>query len=120
MEQPRSVAINSKGNIIVTEGKGCYVSIFSPTGEKIKSFGSNGSSNGQFCLPVGVAVDGEDNILVTDFINDGIQKFTSDGKFISATWLSCPIGIAVLLVLLSILIVKRFMWQTQVITVLTS
>ena len=44
-------------------------------------------------------MDGEDNILVTDFINDGIQKFTSDGKFMLAApnnlGLNWPAGIAI-------------------------
>ena len=95
---PWGVAINSKGNIIVAESGGHCISIFSPAGEKIKSFGSRGSSNGQFRRPAGVAVDHEDNILVVDYSNNRIQKFTLNGKFISAAdnlELFFPVGVAV-------------------------
>ena len=81
---PWGVAFSSRGNIIVAEGAGNCVSIFSPEGEKIQSFGSQGSGPGQFSGPQGVAVDDEDNILVADHGNNRIQKFTSDGKFLPA------------------------------------
>ena len=81
---PWGVAVNQRGNIIMAEFAGHCVSILSPEGEKIKSFGSRGSNPGQFYNPAGVAVDGDDNILVVDYSNHRIQKFTSDGNFITA------------------------------------
>ena len=84
LNQPLGVAVNKKGDIIVAEYSGQRVSIFSPAGEKVKSFGSLVSGNGQFSNPEGVAVDGDDNILVADYSNHRIQKFSSDGKFIAA------------------------------------
>ena len=84
LDQPWGVAVNKGGDIFVVEYGGHCVSIFSPAGEKIKSFGSRGSKNGQFNSPAGVAVDADDNILVVDFCNHRIQKFTSDGNFITA------------------------------------
>ena len=50
----------------------------------MRSFGSEGSGQGEFKGPRGVAVDDDGNILVADTINDRIQKFTADGKFITA------------------------------------
>ena len=79
------VAVSSRGNIIVSEDGGHCLSIVSPCGIKIKSFGSLGSNYGQFSHPGGVAVDDEDNILVADYNNNRIQKFTSDGKFSSVS-----------------------------------
>ena len=84
VKQPWGVAVNKGGDIIVAECGGHCVSIFSPAGEKIKSFGSHGSNHSQFNSPRGVAVDVDDNILVVDFGNHRIQKFTSDGNFITA------------------------------------
>ena len=81
---PWGVTVNERGDIIVAEFGVHRVSIFSPAGEKVKSFGSLGSGNGQFSIPVGVAVDADDNILVADYINHHIQKFSSDGNFITA------------------------------------
>ncbi len=71
--------------MILTEWGGHCVSIFSSDGKKLRSFGTHGSDKGQFEYPVGVAVDGEGNILVADTNNDRIQKFTSRGQFLKAT-----------------------------------
>ena len=84
LKRPWGVAVNKRGEVIVAEGSGHCVSIFSPTGEKLRSFGSYGSGHGQFNGPRGVAVDDGGNILVVDRSNHRIQKFTSDGKFITA------------------------------------
>jgi DNA-binding beta-propeller fold protein YncE len=93
--EPWGVAICSKGNIVVAETGGHCISIFNPKGEKIKSFGSQGSDSGQFNNPEGVAVDDSDNILVADYENNRIQKFTSCGKFVTAVKIKRPVGIAV-------------------------
>ena len=39
---------------------------------------------GQFYGPEGVAIDGDGNIVVADYSNHRIQKFSSTGKFIKA------------------------------------
>ena len=81
---PWGVAINQRGEVVVTEGNGHCVSLFSPSGEKLRSFGTHGSGQGQFKYPFGVAVDGEGNILVVDCHNHRIQKFTAEGRFLAA------------------------------------
>ena len=81
---PWGVAVNQKGEVVVTEGDRHCVSVFSPNGEEIRSFGTKGSGHGQFESPRGVAVDGEGSILVVDGINHHIQKFTAEGKFLAA------------------------------------
>ncbi|MBI5195589.1 MAG: hypothetical protein HZA10_04635, partial [Nitrospirae bacterium] len=45
--------------------------------------GSYGSGDGQFWYPESVTVDSLGNVYVTDFYNHRIQKFTSDGVFIT-------------------------------------
>ena len=103
INRPWGVAVNKSGEIIVTEGSGHCVSIFTPTGGKILSFGSQGSAKGQFNNPRGVAVDGDGNIMVVDKDNHRIQKFSSDGKFITAVGkngnepleFNHPVGIAI-------------------------
>ena len=84
MHGPWGLTVNKKGEIIVVEYGAHCVSVYSPTGEKLRSFGSQGSGQGQFRCPRGVAVDDDGNILVADSFNNRIQKFTSDGKFITA------------------------------------
>ncbi len=48
-------------------------------------FGTNGSGDGQFSFPMGVAVDSVGNIFVADSYNHRIQKFDSNGGFL-AKW----------------------------------
>ena len=83
---PHGVAINKMGEVVVTERQDerhC-VSVLSSLGLKLRSFGTSGSGHGQFCYPIGVAVDGEGNILVADSENHRIQKFTSEGQFLTS------------------------------------
>ena len=96
VNRPSGVAINLKGELVVTEPH--CVSVFSPRGEKLRSFGTFGSGQGQFNRPRGVTVDNEGNILVADCCNSRIQKFTAEGQFITCTaedmLLNCPSDIA--------------------------
>ena len=100
LNYPCGVAINQRGEIIVVENSDHRISVFSPTGEKLRSFGSQGSGQGQFSKPRGVAVDDDGNILVVDSGNKRIQKFTSDGKLVMVVGkgtidLSNPVGISI-------------------------
>lgn len=47
--------------------------MFTPDGELLLKFGSNGEGNGQFNAPTGVAVDDNGNIIVADWGNSRIQ-----------------------------------------------
>ncbi len=64
-------------------------------------WGGNGNANGQFKKPYGIEVDDMGNVYVTDSETNRIQKFTSDGKFISKFSLSSqflskmPVGIEI-------------------------
>ena len=82
--RPWGVAVNQRGEVVVTDGDGHCMSVFSPSGEKLRSFGKHGSGQGEFKGPRGVAVDGEGNILITDRNNHRIQKFTAEGQFLAA------------------------------------
>ena len=106
VSQPRRVAVNEKGELVVVElGKEC-ISVFNQRGEKVRSFGGSYSGHWKLRSPHGVAVDGEGNILVTDGGNDCIVKFTADGQFLASVGSSvvggtrhplhfaCPYGIA--------------------------
>ena len=79
---PWGVALNRRGEVVVTS-RNC-VTILTPSGEKILSFGTHGSGHGQFQSPYGVAVSNEGDILVSDIDNHRIQKFTDKGRFLAA------------------------------------
>jgi DNA-binding beta-propeller fold protein YncE len=44
---------------------------------------TQGTRDGQFTHPHGVAVDSKGNVFVSDRDHANIQKFTSDGKFMT-------------------------------------
>ena len=97
VDDPRGVAVNQRGEVVVAECGGCRISVFSPSGEKLQSFGKRGSGQGEFRGPHGVAVDGDGNIVVADCGNYRIQKFSRtltavDTKAIGRV--ICPSGIA--------------------------
>ena len=82
--EPWGVVISQRGEVVVTEWGGDCVSVFSPSGEKLRSFGSPGSGQGQLKCPYGIALDREGNILIADHRNHRIQKFTTEGQFLAA------------------------------------
>ena len=84
LNKPCGIALNQSGEVVVTSRQENCVSVFSPSGDKLLSFGTKGSGQGQFKYPSGVAVDGEGNILVADNDNHRIQKFTAEGQFLTA------------------------------------
>ena len=49
----------------------------------VAKWGSNGSGDGQFTYPRGIAVDASGNIYICDSYNNRVQKFNSIGTFIT-------------------------------------
>ena len=84
VSEPCDVAINQKGEVVVTDIEAHCISVFSERGEKLRSFGTPGSGKEQFKFPRGVAVDDYGNILVADGDNHRIQKLASNGQFLAA------------------------------------
>ncbi len=77
MNTPRGTVFNSKGQLVVIESNGTTVSVLTPEGEKIRTFG-------QLNNAYGVTVDKDDNIYVVENNNHRVNKFSSDGKFVAA------------------------------------
>jgi tripartite motif-containing protein 71 len=48
-----------------------------------EKWGSSGNGDGQFSSPTGVVVDSSGSVYVADSGNNRIQKFTSNGTFIT-------------------------------------
>src|SRR3989442_10471867 len=49
----------------------------------LTQWGSQGSGNGQFNYPFGVATDAAGNVYVADANNNRIQKFTAAGTYLT-------------------------------------
>ena len=81
---PWGVAVNKSGEVIVAEsGAGC-VSIFSATGDKLRTLDTRGTAVGGIKNPRGVAVDSEDNLLVVDRGSYRLLKISRGGDLIAA------------------------------------
>ena len=68
------------GNVVETKTPG-GTSVAAPPPVFSISLGSEGSGNGQFKRPVGIATDAGGHVLVDDRENDRIEKFSATGAF---------------------------------------
>lgn len=68
------------GNVVETKAPGGTSITVSPPSFSL-SFGSEGSGNGQFKRPVGVATDASGHVWVNDRENDRIEKFSPGGTW---------------------------------------
>jgi len=94
--RPADVAFDSAGNIYVADGYGnARIAKFDRDGRFLKSWGTRGSGDGQFDLPISLAVDAHDNLYVADRGNRRIQVFDAEGAFkkqirdIGSPWAIC-------------------------------
>jgi len=75
-----ALSFHEDGKMYVTQSHS--LRILNPDGSAERSYGSNGSGDGQFSNPEGVAVWG-DTVYVCDSSNHRIQKLSTSGNFIS-------------------------------------
>lgn len=95
---PRNVALDSAGNVYVTDPGNYRVQVFDSSGNFLRKWGSSGSGNGQFSwgyvgspyAPLGIAIDSSNNVYLSDGGNARVQKFDSSGTYLSQ--LGCASG----------------------------
>src|SRR5438067_11809777 len=51
----------------------------------LRQWGSKGSEPGEFHFPIGIAINAADEVFVTDFYNERVQKFNADGKLLAVS-----------------------------------
>jgi len=71
------------GELYVTNSGNNRVEIFDTVGINAFRFGSQGTGNGQFEGPTGIAFDAAGDIFVTDVGNNRIEEFDIDGNYLS-------------------------------------
>ena len=76
------VAVDSAGNVYVSDEWLNRISVFDSRGNFQSKFGTAGSGEGQFNRPSGMAFDSQDNLYVVDSENHRVQKLSRDGKFL--------------------------------------
>ncbi|HXB63700.1 MAG TPA: 6-bladed beta-propeller [Solirubrobacteraceae bacterium] len=83
LKEPIGEALDSSGNLWVTDFANSRIEKFSPTGLLQAAYGSYGSEPGQFEHPWGIAVNQSNgDVYVTDQGNYRVDEFSSTGKFI--------------------------------------
>ena len=84
VKYPYGVAVSNTGEVVVSEYWNDCISVYSREGKLIRSFGFNGSNEGQFQYPHGVAITSGNHILIVDEDNHRIQMFTMEGRFVKS------------------------------------
>ncbi len=77
--EPSDVAVDTAGNVYVSDRKNHRIQKFDSEGFFIAQWGGMGSGDGQLLQPNDVTVDPGGNVYVADTGNDRIQKFSETG-----------------------------------------
>ncbi len=80
---PNSVAVDSQGDVYVSDDWLNRISVFNSDGEFKSVWGTSGSGQGELDGPAGLAFDANDNLYVVDSRNHRVQVFTKDGNYVS-------------------------------------
>src|SRR3990172_9044389 len=49
----------------------------------VGAWGQQGTGDGQFKSPIGIAINAADEVFITDAGNNCVQQFTRDGRFLA-------------------------------------
>jgi DNA-binding beta-propeller fold protein YncE len=79
---PECVAVDSDGNVYVTDTFNNRIEIFDADGNFISTFGKNGDAPNDLERPKGIAVDGDGHIWVVDAATNQVKVFRSDGRLL--------------------------------------
>jgi DNA-binding beta-propeller fold protein YncE len=102
--KPVAIALDEqRGRLYVADRLGHKVMVLSVDGDMLFEFGSRGSTDGRFNMPLGITVDRDGKVYVLDSGNFRVQIFDTEGRFLSgfgsvgdqAGHFSNPKGIAV-------------------------
>ena len=92
--RPRGLAFNNK-LLYVVDGGNHRVQVFQQDDKFAFSFGNRGNNPGQFQFPVRIAIDPNNNVLVTDHDANCIHLFTHNGQFIQTINSYSPYAITI-------------------------
>ena len=85
LKGPYGIAVNTKGNIAITDAGGDCVYILDNEGNCVRKIGSQGENAGQFDHPEGVTYLNDNEILIADAGNNRIQHVdVQTGSFVKS------------------------------------
>ena len=79
--EPTDAAVAQDGSVYVLTGYG--IKKLDKNGHLLLEWGSEGSGDGEFNNAKGITIDNNGNLYVADTYNHRIQKFSSDGTFVT-------------------------------------
>jgi tripartite motif-containing protein 71 len=82
LDKPWGVAVDSSGNILVTDKGRNMTFKFTSDGKYLQTLVPTGPADGQLQHPHGIAIDSSGNFYIADQVHANIQKFSPDGKFL--------------------------------------
>jgi len=77
--EPKDIAVNKKGEILVLEAN--RIKVFTESGKHIRTIGRSGQGPGEFWEPDYLEIDGNKNIVVMDSSNQRIQILNQEGHY---------------------------------------
>jgi AbrB family looped-hinge helix DNA binding protein len=87
---PTDVAVAADGSVYVADGYNDRVQVFAADGRFLRAWGGpfavnvHGPFNGWFATVTALALAPDGSVFAADFYNDRVQKFTRDGRFLTA------------------------------------
>ena len=88
--EPNAVAVDSSGDIWVTDSAHDHVLEFNSKHEFVRQVGSAGSGSGQFKSIGGVAANASGDVYVLDQGNDRVEEYSSTGTLLTTFGSSAP------------------------------
>ncbi|MDH5648509.1 MAG: NHL repeat-containing protein [Gammaproteobacteria bacterium] len=78
------MAVNKDGVAYVVDSGHNRIVAFNKKGKYLFAFGEHGSKNGQFKHPVGITIDGSNQVYIADKNNSRIQIFDAKGQWLKS------------------------------------
>jgi len=69
--------------VYVADSDNHHIQVFTPEGQYLRMFGSEGAGPGELCGPGGVAIN-DDGVYVTEYHNHRVSVFNTEGKFLKS------------------------------------
>lgn len=85
---PTNLALDSKGNLYVSDSGAFHVQVYDADGKFLRTVGEMGDGFGQFARVKGIAVDRDNRLYAVDAMSQVVQVFDEDGKLL--TWFGEP------------------------------